>query len=191
MDTPPESDQALARRCAKRDLEAFDLLIERHWDSLSRFSSLSCATPSDAEEALGQTLRVAWARAEELASAPCARTWLLKMVVEACHRLGHPASGRASLAIESAPPGSAAAGSQEDLSQAPLDQRTTPASSCADIEEQLSAYLDGEVADEDLRRLDEHLLACQECAALCEELRATVESLHTHLARPGRVAASA
>ena len=46
--------------------------------------------------------------------------------------------------------------------------------SCREVVELLGDYLDGAMAPEDRVRLEEHLTACQGCAAYLEQLRTTI-----------------
>jgi hypothetical protein len=46
---------------------------------------------------------------------------------------------------------------------------------CADIEKKFSAYLEGDVAQEELRLIEEHLTACRQCSRTLEELKKTKE----------------
>jgi anti-sigma factor RsiW len=48
---------------------------------------------------------------------------------------------------------------------------------CPEIEEQLSAYLDGELRDEERETVDAHLAGCPECTSILEGLRETIRSV--------------
>ena len=55
-------------------------------------------------------------------------------------------------------------------------------SECAELNELVSAFVDGELAGEELARVERHLAACEECRAFAEECRllegAVGKSLH-------------
>jgi hypothetical protein len=46
---------------------------------------------------------------------------------------------------------------------------------CADIENSLSAYLEGEVTSPEQKLIEEHLAACRQCSKLLEDLKKTTE----------------
>ena len=48
---------------------------------------------------------------------------------------------------------------------------------CAQIQELLSLFLEGETSPEETKRVTEHLASCDECARALEELKKTVEHI--------------
>lgn len=55
----------------------------------------------------------------------------------------------------------------------PIDeQKNNRSDACTALGEQLSAYLDGELSEEETEAVEAHLLVCDDCAALCRALRA-------------------
>lgn len=52
---------------------------------------------------------------------------------------------------------------------------------CAQVFERLSEYLDGELSGPERVLVEAHLTDCEACAATNGELRATVETLRSHL----------
>ena len=48
---------------------------------------------------------------------------------------------------------------------------------CRELVEVVTDYLEGTLADEDRRRLEEHLRECPYCAAYIEQMRQTIEGL--------------
>jgi len=54
---------------------------------------------------------------------------------------------------------------------------------CEDLGPMLSAYLDGELPDEDRKKVDEHLETCQVCRELVRELAATGSLVKDTLSR--------
>ncbi len=58
-------------------------------------------------------------------------------------------------------------------------------SPCAEVDDLLSQYLDGELGPSAAARVEVHLATCPGCARLAEELAAVVAALH-RLPRPTR-----
>jgi anti-sigma factor RsiW len=54
---------------------------------------------------------------------------------------------------------------------------------CEDLGPRLSAYLDGELPDEDRKKIDKHLETCQVCSELVSELAATGSLVKDTLSR--------
>ena len=50
---------------------------------------------------------------------------------------------------------------------------------CRELVEVVTDYLDGTLAEEDRRRLEQHLSECPYCAAYIEQMRQTVDALGT------------
>jgi anti-sigma factor (TIGR02949 family) len=59
--------------------------------------------------------------------------------------------------------------------------------SCSDVLARLSDYVDGELAEAERARVEEHLRGCDGCARFGGEFSATVRALRAHLARPQAV----
>ena len=49
---------------------------------------------------------------------------------------------------------------------------------CAEVDELLSEYLDGELGSRSVARVEVHLVTCAACARLAADLAATVAALH-------------
>lgn len=54
---------------------------------------------------------------------------------------------------------------------------------CRDVLERLSSYLDGELAEEEARRIDEHLMACDRCERFGGRFGEAVAALRRELSR--------
>jgi len=83
---PEESDEALLRRAGKGDRAAFGALIDRHGGAMYRVAVRTCGPGKDGEDAVQDALLAAWRGAAGFRGESAARTWLLQIVVNACHR---------------------------------------------------------------------------------------------------------
>jgi RNA polymerase sigma-70 factor (ECF subfamily) len=81
-----ESDEALLRRAGTGDAGAFEALVTRHGPALYRFAVRTCGPGRDTEDAVQDALLAAWRGAAGFRGESAARTWLLQIVVNACHR---------------------------------------------------------------------------------------------------------
>lgn len=54
------------------------------------------------------------------------------------------------------------------------DPHGSPAAECADLFARLSAYLDGELSQEECLRVEEHLRECPPCIEFLQSLRRTI-----------------
>jgi RNA polymerase sigma-70 factor (ECF subfamily) len=89
----PPPDEALLRRTADGDADAFHALVARHGDALYRFATRLCANERDAEDALQDGLLAAWRGAATYRGDASARTWLFQVVIHACRRRGRRRAG--------------------------------------------------------------------------------------------------
>lgn len=168
------SDEMLVTRVAQGDREAFDALVERHLDGLSRFASLTCGSLNRAEDALKEGLLVAWQHAGAIPRGVSPKTWLFKIIVETCHRSSVPT--RQSEQEEASPMRAPLA-----LPSQGLASSTVASLSCEEVQARISEYIDDDLPFEDRAEMERHLRACAECRLCKEEIKATVESLHAHL----------
>jgi len=58
---------------------------------------------------------------------------------------------------------------------------------CTKVLEHLSGYLDGEIEDELLERIEEHLRGCNWCEAFGREFATTIKRLRARLKRPNEM----
>ncbi len=90
---PEESDEALLRRAGKGDRAAFAALVDRHGGAMYRVAVRTCGPGKDTEDAVQDALLAAWRGAAGFRGESAARTWLLQIVVNACHRRHRRRSG--------------------------------------------------------------------------------------------------
>ena len=178
-----QSDAVLLTRSTEGDRGAFEALVERHADALSRYAALTCRSAQDAERALRDGLKVAWRRAATVSRDLSARTWLLQSVVEACRHLAPP--------TPPSEPQECASAASVTSDEAVESSCTLADFSCAEAESRLSEYLDGDLSAVDCACLEDHLRRCADCGVLCEDLRLTVESLHEQLSDASRLGRAA
>lgn len=100
MDREPTPDASLLARAAEGDRAAFEALVDRHGDAMYRLAVRTCGAGRDADDAVQDALLAAWRAAGTFRGQSAVRTWLLQIVVNACHRRhrlragqpSHPAS---------------------------------------------------------------------------------------------------
>ncbi|MGY6497511.1 MAG: RNA polymerase sigma factor, partial [Microcella sp.] len=70
------SDAVLAQRAADGDTAAFAALVTRHGPYLRAYAIRLTGSPSDADDALQETLIAAWERLDRLENPAAVRAWL-------------------------------------------------------------------------------------------------------------------
>jgi len=130
------SDAVLAQRAADGDTAAFAALVTRHGPYLRAYAIRLTGSPSDADDALQETLIAAWERLDRLENPAAVRAWLSSILTrKATDRLrarrgfdepiGTDEGEHEPVAIEAGPDARAETGSQLDALRRALD--TLPA----------------------------------------------------------------
>jgi RNA polymerase sigma-70 factor (ECF subfamily) len=90
---PEESDETLLRRAGAGDRAAFGALVDRHGDAMYRLAVRTCGPGRESEDVVQDALLAAWRGAAGFRGESAARTWLLQIVINACHRRHRRRSG--------------------------------------------------------------------------------------------------
>jgi RNA polymerase sigma-70 factor (ECF subfamily) len=85
-DAAAADDATLLARAGRGERAAFDALVDRHGDAMYRLALRTCGPGRDAEDAVQDALLAAWRAAAGFRGQSAVRTWLLQIVVNACHR---------------------------------------------------------------------------------------------------------
>lgn len=147
-------EKALLDRIARGDRKAVETLAGQHVAGLLRYASTCCGSRGEAEAAVRRALSAALM---QVPAADCVslRAWLYRLVRAACQGASpRRPSGEFLLPLPAAGP------------------------DCAGLRGLFSDYLDGELSRPDRAAVEEHLGACEDCAALMTGLRLTVQALH-------------
>lgn len=189
-DAPPRTeDSDVLRRTAAGDLSAFEILMDRHGAAVRRFVRGLTDNDAACEEALQETFRGAWRGAAGFRGDGSARSWLLSIARNAMNRQFRRRSGEPE-DFEPVTVLGARAGWGEESAEflPPLEDRERVEIGLRDLSpsdrevlEKLSDYLDGELVDADVARIDNHLAECNWCERFGGRFAAAIAGLRMHL----------
>ena len=81
------ADQRLIESAQRGDSEALECLIVQSRPNLRRYAAMHCATSSDAEDAVQESLLILYQKLPTLRVAGAYTGWLFQIVRRECHRL--------------------------------------------------------------------------------------------------------
>ena len=99
------SDDELVARARARDLEAFELLVDRHEDRLYRVAMRLLRNENDAREVLQDALVSAWQNLDSFAGRAQFGSWIYRVTVNAALMLLRSRRRRPTVSVEDLPPG--------------------------------------------------------------------------------------
>ena len=81
------TDAALVIRAREGDVKAFGELVERHYDSCTRYARRMLGNRDDAEDVLQETFLHAWRGLRGYRERDAFRGWLYRILINECRRL--------------------------------------------------------------------------------------------------------
>lgn len=165
----------LLTRCRQGDRSAFNQLIQTYQDQVFTYLFHLTGDQGAAQKMTGQTFVTAYKRLKRYSNTITIKGWLLSLAEQQIHKRKRRSFAWLSSFFSTRK----ARLGQDEERQENVEAKDHTAPDCATISPMLSAFLDGELAELDAKRVERHLQHCDHCQQAYDDLVDTLNILQT------------